>query len=118
MGAHGGAGIIVVGVKDKEENVENPFLAAFNLHQNYPNPFNPSTTIVYQLPKPGSVKLTIFNVLGSQVRQLVNNQQTAGRYTVQWDGNDALGKKAASGIYFYRLQADQFTETKKMFLLR
>jgi hypothetical protein len=85
----------------------------FILEQNYPNPFNPSTTVSYQLSAVSDVKLTITNTLGQAVATLVNDTQAAGRYTVRWD---AAGQ--TSGLYFYRLQAGEYLETKKMVLLR
>jgi hypothetical protein len=90
----------------------------FNLSQNYPNPFNPSTTISYQLPRSGKVELKIYNMLGQEVRKLVDENQAAGQYTVQWDGRNYNGKPVASGVYLYRLKAGEFVETKKMLLLR
>lgn len=91
----------------------------FALFQNYPNPFNPETTIRYQLSQPGEVTLKIFNVLGQEVRTLVNKQQPAGSYSVQWDGKDDLGRQVASGIYIYQLAAgDAFKMTKRMLLLK
>jgi len=90
----------------------------YSLSQNYPNPFNPSTTISYQLPKSGEVELKIYNMLGQEVRKLVDENQVAGQYTVQWDGRDYSSRTAASGVYLYRLKAGEFVETKKMLLLR
>ena len=86
---------------------------AFALSQNYPNPFNPKTTIKYQLPKDCQVTLTIYNILGQKVRTLVNEWQRAGYYAVQWDGKNDRGAEIASGVYFYRIKADQFTSLKK-----
>ena len=96
------------------------------LRQNYPNPFNPATTIKYELPVGGKAELTIFNLLGQEIRTLVNAQQPAGAHQVQWDGRDESGKEVTSGIYFYQLKAgdpstgsgQSFTETKKMVLLK
>jgi hypothetical protein len=85
----------------------------FRLSQNYPNPFNPSTTIHYVLPQPGMVTLKIFNAAGQEVATLVNQPQAAGEHTLQWQA-----ESLRSGIYFYRLQAGEFLETKKMILLR
>jgi photosystem II stability/assembly factor-like uncharacterized protein len=84
----------------------------FALSQNYPNPFNPSTTISYSLPKSAVVSLRIFSALGQQVAFLVDGQKEAGYYRTTWNAN------VPSGIYFYRLQAGEYTETKKMILLR
>ena len=85
----------------------------YALAQNYPNPFNPATTITYQLPKSGSVTLKIFDILGNEVKTLVNEQKEMGRYTVQFDASSL-----ASGMYVYRLRVNDYTSTKKMLLLK
>jgi hypothetical protein len=85
----------------------------FALRQNYPNPFNPTTQISYDLPQRSRVDLGVFNVLGQRVATLVNAEQSAGSYHVTWDGTDAV-----SGIYFFRLTADNYVSTKKMVLLK
>lgn len=85
----------------------------FSLGQNYPNPFNPATEISFSLPSASHVKLEIFNVMGQKVATLVDGQVEAGEHIVKWDGS-----KAASGVYLYRLQADDFVDTKKMILLK
>ena len=90
----------------------------FDLSQNYPNPFNPVTTIAYALPKQANVRLIIYNLLGQEIARLVDNGQEAGFYSVRWNGRTSGGSLAASGIYFYRLIAGDFVETKKMMLLR
>jgi len=85
----------------------------FALSQNYPNPFNPITTINYGLPNDSHVRLIVYNLLGEEVAQLVNEQQTAGYKQINWDAS-----AAATGIYFYRLQAGDFVQTRKMMLLK
>ncbi len=85
----------------------------YKLDQNYPNPFNPSTTINYQLPKTGYITLKVFDVLGREVKTLVNQSQQAGNYTVSFD---AL--KLTSGIYFYELKSSNFIQVKKMLLIK
>jgi hypothetical protein len=87
--------------------------AKFYLDQNYPNPFNPSTTINYQLPRQSQVTLKVFDVLGREVSTLVNENKKPGSYEVEFDGS-----KLPSGVYFYRLQAGIFLETKKLLLLK
>jgi sugar lactone lactonase YvrE len=84
----------------------------FTLHQNYPNPFNASTTIDYELPKEAVVTLRIFNTLGQVIATLADEHKETGSYRVQWNAH------VPSGVYFYRLQAGEFVETKKMILLR
>jgi len=86
--------------------------SSFELKQNYPNPFNPSTTIGYSLPKTENVSLRVFNTLGQEVASLVNEQKAAGYYQSTWNAN------VPSGIYYYRLQAADFIETKKAILLK
>jgi len=92
--------------------------AEFALTQNFPNPFNPETTISYDLAENVSVSLEIYNVMGQLVHTLVNDTQSAGRYQVRWVGDDALGRQVASGIYFYRLQAGDFSQVRKLMLLK
>jgi len=88
----------------------------FMLEQNYPNPFNPQTEICYSVPAGSNVNLTVFDILGRKVRVLADGWETPGMKLVTWDGRDDRGVKVSSGIYFYRLQADDFVETKKMIL--
>ena len=91
----------------------------FILFDNYPNPFNPATTITYQLPKATLVRLIIYNALGQTIRTLVNAVQPAATYhRAVWDGQDESGKQAPSGIYFYRVETDNFKATKRMLLLK
>jgi hypothetical protein len=92
----------------------------FVLHQNYPNPFNPTTTITFCLPAGGTRQTTlrIFNVLGQQVRTLVDTPLDPGRHKVTWAGRDERDHPVSSGVYFFVLQADSYTETRKMVLLR
>ena len=90
----------------------------FALEQNYPNPFNPETQIEFSLPQSGRVELTIYNVLGRRVKDLVSGEKPAGTHTVVWDGTDADGRSVASGVYFYRLQAGSETLSRKMMLLK
>ncbi|MEW6686987.1 MAG: T9SS type A sorting domain-containing protein, partial [Candidatus Edwardsbacteria bacterium] len=90
----------------------------FSLGQAYPNPFSNQATIKYQLPKESDVSLKIYNIAGQLVKTLVNENVGAGFYTCPWDGKNESGKPVASGVYFYRLQAGDFTVTKKMIILR
>jgi hypothetical protein len=86
--------------------------------QNHPNPFNPETEISYTLPAAGKVRLTVYNMLGQKVKTLVDEYQAAGHKTITWDGADEGGNKAASGVYFYRVKAGEFEDTKKMILMK
>jgi len=91
----------------------------FALLQNFPNPFNPETTIKYNVAEGGNVSLRIYNVVGQVVRTLVAEQQSAGRYTVRWSGNDDRGVSVSSGIYFYQITAgSEFQDVKKLMLLK
>jgi len=92
--------------------------AASFLAQNFPNPFNPTTRITFGLAAPGDVSLRIYDAAGRLVRVLAEGARPAGNYSELWDGRDSGGRAVASGIYFYRLQAGSFTETRKMALLR
>jgi hypothetical protein len=104
----GGTDNIVVSVKERGEVPEG-----FGLSQNYPNPFNGVTKIEFRIPKVEFVSLKVFDVLGRQVAVLVNEENPAGVYRVAWDA-----ASLPSGVYFYRLKAGSFVETKKMLLLR
>jgi hypothetical protein len=90
----------------------------YSLRQSYPNPFNPSTTIEFALPEAADVKLTIYNALGQEVTTLVSENLKPGEYHLQWNGKDASGNPLSSGVYFYRLTAGSFTQTRKMMLLK
>lgn len=104
---------VVVDVLTAVQESESDLPRYYALLQNYPNPFNPVTTIRFELPKESRVVLKVYNILGQQVAALVNDEQKAGRYEVKFDG-----KGLASGVYFYRLQAGEFVETKKLLLLK
>ncbi|NOY88141.1 MAG: T9SS type A sorting domain-containing protein [FCB group bacterium] len=92
--------------------------AEFSLQQNYPNPFNPTTQINFDLPTKSKVSILIYNVLGQKIKTLVDEQLEAGKYVEEWDGTNDAGVKVSSGIYFYKMQADNFVQTKKMMLLK
>ncbi len=107
----------VTDVGDETDATDNlPY--HFELSQNYPNPFNPVTTIVYSLPRRSHVTVEVFNVLGQRVRSLVDREESAGAYTISWNGDDASGESVATGVYLYRFQAGDHIETKKMLLLK
>ena len=85
----------------------------YQLSQNYPNPFNPTTTIEYSVPEQSMVTITVYDVVGREIEQLVNGERSAGTYTVQWNAANY-----SSGIYFYKLATDKFVKVKKMMLLK
>lgn len=91
---------------------------SFSLEQNYPNPFNPTTEIAFALPTDSYVELNVFNILGQKVTTLVAGDMPAGNHVFTWEGTDSDGGSVASGIYFYRISADNFTAAKKMMLLK
>ena len=88
------------------------------LEQNYPNPFNPETTIQYALPKECRIRLAVYNLVGQEIRVLVDKRHPAGYHRVIWDARDASGEHIAAGIYFYRLVAGASTEARKMMILK
>lgn len=98
-------------VSSLSKGTNNPF--AFSLEQNYPNPFNPNTVISYTLPADGLVSLKVFNTLGQQVSELINNVQNAGGHTVEFNAQNL-----SSGIYYYKLESNGFVDTKKMILVK
>jgi hypothetical protein len=96
----------------KNQHADRDLPEGFLLDQNYPNPFNPATTISYHLPQAAHVSLSVYDVLGREAATLVNEVKPPGTYSVQWNA-----AAAASGVYFYRLQAGSYTETKRLLLL-
>jgi len=104
------------GVEEFTQSGSTP--AAFALLANTPNPFNPSTLIKYELPQQVEVKLVIFDLVGRQVRTLVDQRQQAGRYAVTWDGRNEQGQSVASGVYLYQLRAGNFVQVRRMALVR
>jgi|SRR3989304_2110128 len=98
---------------------------SFELYQNFPNPFNPSTTILFDLPWQSRVTVAVFDLLGQRVTTLVNDEKSPGRYSVVWYGRDENRAHVASGVYFYRIQAESlggrketFVRTKKLLILK
>jgi hypothetical protein len=90
----------------------------FALHQNYPNPFNPITTLRYDLPENSLVSITIYDIMGREVRTLVNQTQDAGFKSVLWNVTNDYGKPVSAGVYLYQIQAGEFVQTRKMVLLK
>lgn len=102
-------GGIVTSIKSENLNIVNDY----KLHQNYPNPFNPTTKIIYQIPTSGNVKITVYDILGNEVVELVNENKNAGNYEVEFKANNL-----SSGVYFYQITTGNFIQSKKMILLR
>ncbi len=90
----------------------------FEVSQNYPNPFNPSTEITYSLPIKAEVTVVIYNVMGQKVRVFDQGQQSAGEHSVTWNATDKSGREVASGMYFYKITAGDFSASRKMVLLK
>ena len=90
----------------------------FELHQNYPNPFNPTTSINYDLPANEFVSINVFDLMGREVKTLVNKNQVAGFRSVQWNATNNLGQPVSAGMYIYTIQAGEFRHTRKMVLLK
>ena len=103
-----------VGIDNRNET----FPQGFALEQNFPNPFNPVTTLRYDLPENSYVNVTVYDMLGRQVRTLVNTTQDAGFRSVIWNATNDYGKPVSAGIYLYQIQAGEFVQTKKMVLLK
>ncbi|RKY99466.1 MAG: hypothetical protein DRQ13_02200, partial [Ignavibacteriae bacterium] len=98
---------------DDEINPKNILPAEYALEQNFPNPFNPTTKIKYSIPQPANVVIKVYDVLGNEIATLVNEEKPVGSFEVEFDAS-----KLVSGIYFYRLQAGNYVETKKMILIK
>jgi hypothetical protein len=90
----------------------------YTLYNAYPNPFNPVTTIRYDIPEDGFVNITIYDLVGRQVKALLNSSQTAGHRSIQWNATNNAGQQVPAGVYLYRIEAGEFRQTKKMVLLK
>jgi len=90
----------------------------YSLQQSYPNPFNPTTTICYDLPELTDVRIAVYNVVGQVVRTLVDRQMSPGQHETVWDGRDDSGRPVSSGLYLYRMTAGDFSQSRKMLLLK
>jgi hypothetical protein len=104
------SGTTSVSLADQRELTPRDFI----LSQNYPNPTSGVTQIAYSLPRMSAIRITLFNMLGQEIRTLVDGLVTSGAHTVSWDGRDENGQPVAKGIYFYRLEAGGFAMTKKL----
>ena len=98
------------------ENAELP--QTYALSQNYPNPFNPTTQINFDIPAKSHVTLSVYNVLGQKVATLVDKEMAQGRYVADWNGTTDGGTEVSSGVYFYKIEAENYVMTKKMMLLK
>jgi hypothetical protein len=90
----------------------------FALHQNYPNPFNPVTSLRYDIPEDAPVNITIYDMMGRIVRSLVNSKKAAGYHYIKWNATNNKNEPVSAGLYLYTIQAGEFTQTKKMVLLK
>lgn len=115
-------GLLILKVVDLSLGVEDPISTvlpeSFRLKQNYPNPFNPTTQIEFSLPSKDFVTLKVYDILGRNLRTLVEQNLSAGEYRVEWDGSDNYGNQVASGVYFYRLESGRQIDTKKMVMIK
>jgi hypothetical protein len=101
--------VIVTGVTNEDGNI----VATYSLSQNYPNPFNPTTKIQFSIPQSSRVVIKVFDILGNEIETLVNEEKSIGTYKIYWNAANL-----PSGVYFYRLQAGDFVQTKKMILIK
>lgn len=92
--------------------------SAYSLEQNYPNPFNPETIISYSIPKQSRVQIKIYDVTGKEIRTLIDEERSAGKYNILWDSRNNLGERVSSGIYIYKIIANNFVQSKKMVLAK
>ena len=97
---------------------DSHIINSFLIQQNYPNPFNPVTNILYNLPEDGFVKITVFDILGNVINQLVNEVQNSGYKTVKWEATNNQGQLVSAGVYLYTIETGEFRQTKKMILLK
>jgi hypothetical protein len=109
--------ICIKDVTRENDRIEVPRPVAM-LNQNFPNPFNPSTTIRFTIPTAGPVNLSVYNVRGQRVNTLVNGHMEAGQREVVWNGVDSNNRTVASGVYFYKLEANGNTEVRRMVLMK
>jgi len=93
-------------------------ITEYRLFQNNPNPFNPQTDIRFQMPIQAQVTIKIYNMLGKEIRTLIDGKREPGFYTVSWNGDNNIGKKVASGVYLYMIKANHFVQVRKMLLMK
>ena len=97
---------------------KNTLPSSFVLDQNYPNPFNPETKITFTLPEDSNTSLVVYDLLGTEIKTLINNVRQAGAHTISWNGADNEGNLVSGGVYLYRIKSGKFTLTKKMLFLK
>lgn len=114
FGLQYGVGNVVVGIVPDDGIAPK----AFQLRQNYPNPFNPGTTIAYDLPTAGQVRLTVYNILGQKIIRLVNKRQAAGSYRIEWNGLDGGGNLLPSAVYLYTFESNGLRQVRRMLLIK
>ena len=107
--------LLTITASDADNNI---ILAVTELIGNYPNPFNPETVIKYGLKTDTKVLLEIYNLRGQKVKTLINDYQSAGYHQATWNGRDKTGKQTTSGVYFYKFKAGNYTEIKKMIMMK
>lgn len=95
----------------EKQGINSTVKNAYNLLQNYPNPFNPITTITFNIPQSEKVTITVFDILGREVAELINEQKEAGTHTIKYDASNMT-----SGIYFYQIKAGEYSEVRKLIL--
>ncbi len=115
----GGKLQVVSGVPPVSVETEDPLIPdEFIVHQNFPNPFNPETEIRFALTKDSHVAINVYNTLGQQIGTLIDTEYAAGFHSVRWDGKDRNGSPVSSGVYLYQIQAGEFSQVRKMSLIR
>ena len=107
---------IVLQQLDNDNYVQSP--SSFKLYSNYPNPFNPVTNLQYDLPQDGLVNITVYDMLGNVINNLVNTYRSPGYKSVQWNATNNQGQPVSAGVYLYSIEAGEFRQTKKMILLK
>ena len=108
----GDCGSQVLSIQDS--HITNSFL----IQQNYPNPFNPKTNITYNIPEEGLVKITVYDIIGNVIKNLVSKNQSSGSKSIQWNATNNQGQPVSAGVYLYSIEAEDFRQTKKMILLK
>ncbi|MGB5106845.1 MAG: T9SS type A sorting domain-containing protein [Candidatus Zixiibacteriota bacterium] len=110
--------ILFVDFSTDVDDIGGSLPTTFSLEQNFPNPFNPTTSIEFNLPKASYVNLSVFNILGQKVTELVNTTLSAGNKRIEWNGMDQNGRTVESGVYFYKISAEEFSMTRKMMMIK